>query len=43
MNNFNFKEDQLYSLRGTIRENDEEAGAREWYEENKAFIDGMFE
>ncbi|HZL08673.1 MAG TPA: glycine betaine ABC transporter substrate-binding protein [Prolixibacteraceae bacterium] len=38
--NFNLNEDQLYSLLDAIEKNGEEAGAKEWYEANKALVDG---
>lgn len=37
--NFNLTEDQLYKLMGTIKTDGEEAGARKWYEANKALVD----
>lgn len=40
--NFNLTEDQLYSLMSQIREKDEEQGAQNWYEANKALVDGWF-
>jgi len=40
--NFNLTEDQLYSLMSQIRENDEEQGAQNWYDANKALVNGWF-
>jgi len=38
--NFNLNEDQLYSLLAAIEQKGEEAGAKEWYNANKALVDG---
>lgn len=38
--NFNLNEDQLYSLLDAIDKKGEETGAKEWYEANKALVDG---
>ena len=38
--NFNLTEDQLYGLMSQIRENDEEQGAQNWYDANKALVNG---
>lgn len=40
--NFQLQEDQLYSLMGAIEADGEEAGARKWYEANKAMVDQWF-
>lgn len=40
--NFQLQEEQLYSLMGAIDAEGEEAGARKWYEENKALVDQWF-
>lgn len=40
--NFNLTEDQLYSLMSQIRENDDEKGAQNWYDANKALVNGWF-
>jgi len=37
--NFKLNEDQLYSLLDAIENKGEEAGAKEWYEANKALVD----
>jgi glycine betaine/proline transport system substrate-binding protein len=37
--NFNLKEQQLYGLMTAIEKNGEEAGAQEWYKENKTLVD----
>ncbi len=37
--NFNLKEAQLYELMTAIKNNGEEAGAKEWYETNKVLVD----
>lgn len=41
--NFNLREEQLYSLMGSIKLDGEEEGARKWYESNKNRIDSWFE
>ncbi len=41
--NFNLEEPMLYDLMGEIEASDEETGAQNWYEQNKAFIDSWFE
>ena len=41
--NFNLTEEQLYGLMAKIRETDEATGAQQWYNENKALVDGWFE
>lgn len=38
--NFNLNEDQLYSLLDAIEKKGEDDGAKEWYEANKALVDG---
>lgn len=40
--NFNLKEDQLYSLMESIQNKDELEGAKEFYQKNKAMVDGWF-
>ncbi len=40
--NFNLREEQLYSLMGTIKLDGEEAGAEKWYQSNKNRIDNWF-
>ncbi len=37
--NFNLEEQQLYALMAAIKADGEEAGARKWYEANKALVD----
>jgi glycine betaine/proline transport system substrate-binding protein len=41
--NFNLREEQLYSLMGSIDMEGEEAGATRWYEANKDMVNGWFE
>ncbi len=41
--NFNLREEQLYSLMGSIDMEGEEAGAQRWYEANKDMVNGWFE
>ncbi|MFV0265677.1 MAG: glycine betaine ABC transporter substrate-binding protein [Draconibacterium sp.] len=40
--NFNLEEQQLYALMAAIKADGEEAGARKWYEANKALVDAWF-
>lgn len=40
---FNFSEEQLYSLMGTIEMDGEEEGAQKWYDSNKTRVDAWFE
>lgn len=40
--NFNLSEDQLYLLMGDIDANGEDAGAKDWYDKNKALVDSWF-
>lgn len=40
--NFNLTEDQLYDLMAAIKEQGEEAGAKQWYESNKSLVDSWF-
>ena len=41
--NFNLREEQLYSLMGSIDMEGEEDGAQRWYEANKDMVNGWFE
>ncbi|MGV8962813.1 MAG: glycine betaine ABC transporter substrate-binding protein [Candidatus Saccharimonadaceae bacterium] len=40
--NFNLTEDQLYELMELVNDKGGEAGARKWYEANKAMVDGWY-
>ena len=40
--NFNFNEEQLNDLMSSIDVNGDEAGARKWYDANKAMVDGWY-
>lgn len=40
--NFNLTDAQLNDLMSSIADNGEEAGARKWYEANKAMVDGWY-
>lgn len=40
--NFHLEEAQLYELMGAIKSDGEEAGAKKWYDANKAMVDAWF-
>ena len=40
--NFNLTEEQLYGLMAAIRTDGDNAGAKKWYDANKALVDGWF-